>query len=98
MSIFVLGELFAGFKGGTREENNMLALSRFLDKQSVHVLDATRETAAIFGTLKSGLQKAGTPLPVNDIWIAAHTVETGAVLVTYDSHFSRIIGLRLWHQ
>ena len=35
-------------------------------------------------------------IPLNDIWIAAHAIETGAKLVTYDKHFRHIAGLRLW--
>lgn len=97
MSIFVLGELFAGFKGGTKEKKNIQLLNHFLNKPTVHTLNATAETAEIFGMLKSRLKKAGSPLPINDIWIAAHTVETGSSLVTYDTHFTKIIGLRLWH-
>ncbi len=55
-----------------------------------------KETADIFGMLKSALKKAGTPIPINDIWIASHAFETGALLVTYDRHFDKIQGLRLW--
>lgn len=95
-SVFVLGELFAGFKGGTKETANLELLTRFLNKPSVQTLNATPETATLFGQLKAALKKAGTPLPINDVWIAAHAVETGATLVTYDNHFRKIMGLKLW--
>jgi len=42
--------------------------------------------------------KSGKPLPINDVWIAAHALETGAVVVTYDAHFKSIPGLRLWER
>lgn len=96
LSVFVLGELFAGFKGGSKESANRELLMRFLKKPSVQVLNATAETAAVFGRIKAALKKAGTPLPINDVWIAAHAVETGATLVSYDSHFEKIIGLKIW--
>ena len=96
MSIFVLGELYAGFAGGTRERENRETLGRFLLKPTVKTLNATSETADVFGMVKSRLRKAGTPLPINDVWIAAHAIETGATVVTYDTHFKRIAGLRLW--
>lgn len=95
-SVFVLGELFAGFKGGSRETANRDLLELFLGKPTVQVLNATAETAAIFGQLKAALKKSGTPLPINDVWIAAHTVETGATLVSYDNHFQKIPGLKIW--
>jgi tRNA(fMet)-specific endonuclease VapC len=96
MSIFVLGELYAGFAGGRKERNNKDALNRFLLKPTVKILNATSETAKVFGMVKQGLKKAGTPLPINDVWIAAHTLETGSTLVTYDNHFKNVAGLRLW--
>jgi tRNA(fMet)-specific endonuclease VapC len=96
MSVFVLGELLAGFRSGGREKQNRQLLERFLAKPSVQVLDATRETAEYFGLIKTALKKAGQPIPLNDIWIAAHALETGSVLVTFDAHFAAVPGLRIW--
>ena len=77
LSIFVLGELYAGFKGGNREIENIAILKKFISKPTVSILDANNETAEIFGMLKSALKSAGTPLPINDVWIAAHAMEIG---------------------
>ena len=96
MSIFVLGELHAGFRGGSRAKENLDLLENFLLKPSVKILNATTETAQIFGVIKSDLKKAGTPLPINDVWIAAHAVETGSIIISYDKHFNLIPGIRLW--
>lgn len=96
LSIFVLGELYAGFKGGNREIENIAILKKFISKPTVRILDANNETAEIFGMLKNALKSAGTPLPINDVWIAAHAMEVGAVIVTYDTHFVRVPGIRLW--
>jgi tRNA(fMet)-specific endonuclease VapC len=96
MSVFVLGELYAGFKAGGKEKDNRQILERFLLKPTVTVLEATTETADIFGLIAASLKKSGNPIPVNDVWIAAHALETGSILVTYDDHFARIPGLRLW--
>jgi len=98
MSVFVLGELFAGFKAGGKERQNKQVLERFLQKSTVNVLEASKDTAEIFGLIKDGLRKSGNPIPVNDIWIAAHAFETGSVLITYDSHFLSIPGLRIWDE
>ncbi len=97
MSVFVLGELYFGFKGGSKEPRNRDLLSRFISRATVRVLPATQETADIFAGIKHSLKRAGTPLPLNDVWIAAHALETGAVLATFDAHFQKIPGLRLWH-
>lgn len=96
MSIFVLGELFAGFSGGSKEKQNREILNRFLLKPTVKILNATTETAEVFGHIKSNLKTAGTPIPINDVWIAAHAIETGSVLVSFDAHFKNVPGIRLW--
>jgi len=96
MSIFVVAELNVGFKGGSKEPQNRNLLEQFLSRPTVRTVPATRETAEVFAEIKHTLREAGTPLPINDIWIAAHTVETGSVLVTFDAHFRKIPGLRVW--
>ncbi len=98
MSIFVLGELEAGFRGGRKIARNREILAAFFAKPGVRILDATKETADIFGEVKQKLKEAGKPIPINDVWIASHTIETGSVLITRDSHFRKVAGLRLWDQ
>lgn len=98
MSIFVLGELYAGFRGGEKQRQNKLLLEEFLQKPSVSVLDATRETSEIFGQIRYSLKSAGTPMPINDVWIASHVFETGSILISFDSHFLKIPGLRIWDE
>ena len=96
MSIFVLGELYAGFAGGTKNMENKETLYSFLAKPTVKILNATSETAKLFGLLKNSLSKVGTPIPINDVWIAAHAIETGSSVITFDIHFKKVAGLRLW--
>jgi tRNA(fMet)-specific endonuclease VapC len=98
MSIFVMGELYTGFKGGNRESENRSQLQEFLRRPTVRILVATEETAEIFGTIKHQLSKAGSPVPINDVWIAAHAMESGSHLVTFDTHFEKIAGLLLWRK
>ena len=95
-SVVVIGELYAGFRDDSRYRENVGTLKEFLSDSIVTVADVNEETAEIFGELKSVLKKQGTPIPLNDIWIAAQCVELGAVLVTLDKHFSNIPGLRIW--
>ena len=96
LSVFVLGELYAGFRGGKRETENRRWLREFMQKSSVYLLPAAEQTAEVFGDLHHKLKSAGTPIPVNDLWIAAQAVEAGAFVVSYDEHFARIPGLLLW--
>ncbi|MCP4754883.1 MAG: type II toxin-antitoxin system VapC family toxin [Proteobacteria bacterium] len=96
MSVIVLGELYAGFRGGSKYRQNDEILRKFLSKPTVGVLLVTEETSQIFGQTKNALKKSGTPIPINDVWIASQAIETGAVVITYDSHYEEIAGLRIW--
>ena len=98
ISVFVLGELYAGFRAGKREKENKQLLERFLMKSTATILEASKETAEIFGIIKESLRKSGHPIPINDVWIGAHALETGSVLLTYDRNFAFIPGLRLWDE
>lgn len=96
-SVIVLGELYIGFKNGNREKHNKDILKQFLDETAVSLYEVTAETADIYKDIYLDLKKNGTPIPINDIWIAAQAVELGAKLLTFDKHFSNIPGLRIEH-
>ena len=94
--VIALGELFACFRGGTKEAKNRKLLGQFLMKPGVEVVPIGKDTAEIFGEIKYSLTAAGTPLPINDIWIASCAIEVGAVIITYDDHFLKIPKVRIW--
>lgn len=96
ISVIVLGEIFAGLFGGTKQRKNREILQTFLAKPRVETTEVNKETAEIFGEIKHKLSRAGTPIPANDMWIAACAMEMGALLITYDEHFLKIPGLRVW--
>lgn len=95
-SAVVIGELEAGFRGGSRYADNLEILECFLMRPTVEILPVGRETGECFGRIKNTLRAKGTPIPLNDVWLAAQCMETGAILVSYDSHFKAVDGLRLW--
>jgi tRNA(fMet)-specific endonuclease VapC len=86
----VIGELAAGFRLGSRAEQNFRELDEFLAWPVVQELAVDWEAGRTFGEIVAVLKKAGTPMPTNDIWIAATCANAGATLVTYDGHFSGI--------
>lgn len=88
--LFVLGEIKAGFQGGTQQRRNESLLNKLLAKPTVHVLLPGRETAEQYARLFVQLRRAGTPVPDNDLWIAALILEHDLVLITRDRHFERI--------
>ena len=89
----VAGELLYGFRYGSRFEENAARLEAFLETPSVHLLAVTFVTADRFGRIATGLREKGTPIPTNDIWIAAQAMEEGADLVSSDAHFGLVEGL-----
>jgi len=93
LSAVVLGELMFGFRNGTRFRENMKDLHMFLDHEAVELVEIGRDTADRYARIAAGLKTQGTPIPTNDIWIAAHAMEHGAELVTCDCHFEEIAGL-----
>jgi len=97
LSTIVAGELLYGFRRGTRFEPNRRELERFLANPYVELLPVTFVTADRFGRIAAGLRRQGTPIPTNDIWIAAHAFETGAELVSFDRHFDAVAGLASIH-
>ena len=94
----VLGELLGGFAAGTREARNRAELVRFLDSPRVELLPVTAQTADSYALVYSNLRRKGRPIPTNDLWIAASALEHGAALLTRDSHFGAIDGLRCGQQ
>ena len=88
--LFALGEIKAGFQGGTQQRRNESLLNRLLAKPTVDVLLPGRETAEQYARIFVQLRRAGTPVPENALWIAALVLEHDLVLITRDRHFERI--------
>ncbi|MCI0343695.1 MAG: type II toxin-antitoxin system VapC family toxin [Planctomycetales bacterium] len=92
-STLVAGELLYGFQAGTRREENERHLRGFMTDPEVTVVDVTMTTAERYARIAAGLRKKGRLIPSNDMWIAAHAMETGATLVSSDAHFGHVDGL-----
>ena len=93
ISAVSIGELYSGFRAGTRETANRQELAQFLDSPRVFLFPVDEGTAEYYSAVLNQLKKAGTPIPTNDIWIAATAFQHGLPLYSLDSHFSSIQGL-----
>jgi len=93
LSSIVLGELFFGFRCGTRFDRNRRDVDELLRSPYVSLLPVTLVTADRFGRIAAALRRKGRPIPTNDVWIAAHAMECGAELVSFDKHFAEVDGL-----
>lgn len=91
LPVFALGELYFGAENSQRPADHRSLVDRVLE--FVTILPPGQRTAFIYGQIKSQLKKDGSPIPENDIWIAALAIEYGLTLVSRDNHFLRISGL-----
>ena len=81
MSAVVVGELLYGFRQGPRLQQSLAELRSFLDRPYVSFVPVGPVTADRYSRIMASLRARGRPIPTNDVWIAAHAMETGADLV-----------------
>ena len=97
MSAVVIGELLYGFRNGARFDRNVADLRSFLDNPYVSFVPVGPISADRYSRIAAALRAKGNPIPTNDVWIAAHAMETGADLVSADRHFEAVDGIAwLW--
>ena len=87
----VLGELEAGFKGGTHYERNKKDIDELCEDDKVYKVFSTAKTSGIYGELMSSLRTAGTKIPTNDVWIGSFAKETGATILSFDHHMKAMM-------
>jgi len=90
MPVPVIAELRFGFLHGTKGQRNEAFLTRFLDQERVEVLACDEATTSLYAQLKLQLKRQATPIPINDVWIAALVLQHGGVLFTRDSDFDHL--------
>ena len=95
ISVISIGELLSGFKSGNKERENRRELGVFLDSPRVSLYSVDEYTAEYYCSILNRLKNSGTPIPTNDIWIAAAAFQHGLPLYTLDKHFFHVEGLLL---
>lgn len=98
ISVVTVGELYSGFYQGTKFKLNEKELDIFLTNRHVKVINILPKTSKIYGEIYSKLFKNGTPIPTNDVWIAASVIQVESSLITYDKHFLKIPILKVWDE
>lgn len=96
LPLVALGEIRLGFMLGSRRTANERRLGEFLQLQGVGVLIPDEETTRHYAGIAASLRKRGTPIPTNDIWIAAQALQHNLTLDTRDEHFHKVPGLKVW--
>ena len=90
LPFIVLGELRAGFAVGTQGPRNEAVLRRFLLKPGIGVLYADDQTTHHYAAVYRQLRKQDTPIPTNDMWIAALVLQHSLSLYDRDAHFDAL--------
>jgi len=96
LSAISIGELLAGFKIRMEQSEQISQFEEFLDSPRVELSSVTYSTADFYSEIYLKLRKAGTPIPTNDIWIAATALEHGFRIFTLDKHFQNIAGMNFY--
>ena len=89
-----LAELRGGFQAGTLARENERTLTRFLASERVSVLYPDETTTQVYAGLFAQLRRQGTPIPTNDMWIAALALQHNLALLSRDAHFDNLPQLR----
>jgi tRNA(fMet)-specific endonuclease VapC len=90
LPLIVLGELRAGFHAGSRGRQNERVLVRFLSSPRVRLLLPDEQTTFHYANLFAQLRRQASPIPTNDLWIAALVIQHDLILLTRDAHFRQV--------
>lgn len=86
----VLGELHFGFMKGSRQQFNEKKLRQIISRLKIEIIDVNADVARKYADIYRSLERKGTPIPINDVWIAACCMEVGGTLLTRDQHFEAV--------
>lgn len=87
------GELYFGAYRSSNPEKHLAEVRAFL--HNCTIITVNHETANLYGSIKTDLLAKGKPIPENDMWIAAITLQHNLPLFTTDKHFKEIDGIVL---
>ncbi len=94
ISLITYGELYNGALKSQQPDAALKNLQRLIER--IPVQDMTNDAATQYGVIRRELEKSGTIIGGNDLWIAAHAVSLNLTLVTNNTReFQRVKGLKL---
>ena len=94
MSAVSYGELRYGAEKSQQRDKALVILHALIE--TIIILPLPGEAGVKYGQIRAALERAGTPIGSNDLWIAAHALAENLILVTNNEReFARINGLRI---
>ena len=93
LSPIVLSELYFGAYRSANPTKHLAKITIVVQNSKLLAVDA--ETAEMYVAIKLALLSKGTPIPENDMWIAASALQHNLHFYTSDSHFTQVEGVQL---
>ena len=90
LNVIVMGEIFEAFLRGSKREQNQADFDRFVDSPYINIIAIDEITAERYAYISDTLRRSGTPISLNDTWIAASALQHGLEILTSDSDFMRV--------
>jgi len=75
---------------GSRQQFNEKKLRQIISRLKIEIIDVNADVARKYADIYRSLERKGTPIPINDVWIAACCMEVGGTLLTRDQHFEAV--------
>jgi tRNA(fMet)-specific endonuclease VapC len=88
VSVITIGELYFGAEKSQQKSKHLKQVNEFVEICTI--LDIDLATTKIYGKIKTALKIKGRPIPENDLWIAATSIQHNLTLATKDKHFTEI--------
>lgn len=88
--VIAVAEYKHGIYAGSKKKRNLELLEAFLGRPSSKQVFIDDMTTEQYAALKAFLRQRGTPIPANDVWIAAICVQHDLPLLTRDKHFQKL--------
>lgn len=90
--VIVLGE----YRYGISQSRDRARYEEWIEKylSAFRILVVDEQTAVTYSDIRTELKKAGTPIPSNDVWIAALCRQHSMPLISRDRHFDDVQGLK----
>ena len=90
LTFVTVAELRAGFRLGKKSAQNEKVFQRFINSDRVQVIYPDEQTTHHYATVFRQLRTQGTPIPINDLWIASLVMQHDLILYTHDTHFDHL--------
>lgn len=89
--VIVLGEYRYGISHSRYHTHYERWLGEYLS--TFRILDVDERTSVSYSAVRAELKKAGSPIPSNDVWIAALCRQHSLPLLSRDRHFDAVKGI-----